>query len=216
MAEQDKGTNHKGIAALDWAYKMAMTGINNSFKSVQELADTYVAKYGRTDKAIDKLIADQRRTVTATGFVTGLGGLMTLPVTIPADLASSLYVELRVIEAIATIRGYDVQSEKVKAVASLCLAGNSIGDVLKQAGMKKMSEYTVKKLLPKLTSDVVIKIAQAIGIKISTKTAGKVVANAGKAVPILGGIVGGAWNYMEITTVAKYAKKVFNENNTKE
>lgn len=203
----------KGVAALDWAYKMAMSGINNSFKSVQELADSYVAKYGRTDKAIDKLISDQRKTVTTTGFVTGLGGLITLPVTIPADLASSLYVELRLIETIAAIRGFDVQSEKVKTVASLCLVGNSIGDILKQAGMKKLSEYTAKKLIPKITTDIVIKVAQAVGLKISAKTAGKVVANAGKAIPLLGGIVGGAWNYVEISTVAKYTKQVFNENN---
>ena len=47
------------------------------------------------------------------GLVTGLGGLITLPVAIPANISSVMYVQMRTIACIAKMGGYDVTSDQV-------------------------------------------------------------------------------------------------------
>ncbi len=43
------------------------------------------------------------------GFVTGLGGFVTMPVALPVNIAEFYVQATRMVGAIATLRGYDVQ-----------------------------------------------------------------------------------------------------------
>ena len=195
---------------------MSMTSIlNNIYDSAingraVELANEYIERYGRTELAIDKLVSCQRRKCTTTGFVTGLGGLVSIPVTLPADLYSSLVIQVNMIVAIAVIRGYDVHSEEVKTLVYLCIVGNSIGDVLKQAGIKAVTDYTAKTIIPKLTVMVSQRIAVKVGSKLVVKASAKGLSNAAKMIPVLGGLIGGAYNYAEVSTYANIARERFN------
>lgn len=175
-----------------------------------ELANEYIDRYGRTEEAIDRLVANQRRKCTATGFVTGLGGMMTLPVALPADLYSSLVIQMNMIVAIAVIRGYDVNSDQVRTLVFLCIIGNSIGDVLRQAGIKMVTNYTAKAIIPKLSQAVSKKIATNVGSKLLVKASTKGVSSMAKMVPVLGGVIGGAYNYAEVSTYANIARQRFN------
>ena len=204
--------NDKGVKVLEWAYQTALNGVPKVSESLDDFVQDYVDKYGRTEAAIDKMVAVQKLKCTTTGFITGIGGVMTLPVSIPADLASSLYMEIRMIAAIAMLRGYNVYSDEVKTLVYLCIAGNAVSDILKNVGIKTAQNLVVKKLLPMLTRELIVKINKAVGFRILTKGGSKGLVNAGKAVPVIGGFVGGAWNYAEVAVYAKYAKKMFNEN----
>ena len=195
---------------LNTIYDSSISGKGVFGESIQKLADEYVDRYGRTEKAIDRLVSNQRLKCTATGFVTGLGGVVTLPVAIPADLASSLYIEIRMIAAIAAIRGYDVESDEVRTLIYLCLVGNTAGDILKQAGIKCMTDLAAKKLIPLLSKKVAEKVAENVGGKLLMKTAAKGLPKLAKMVPIVGGVVGGAYNYAEVSVYAKVARKRFN------
>lgn len=195
---------------LNNIYNLAVTGNGSFGNSIQELADEYVERYGRTEKAIDKMVSNQRLKCTATGFVTGLGGLVTLPITIPADLASSLYIEIRMIASVAAIRGYDINSDEVKTLVYLCIVGNSVGDVLKQAGLKSLTNYSAKVLIPKISNAIAAKVAENVGNKLLLKTSTKVLPKLGKLVPVIGGVVSGAYNYAEVSAYAKVAKNRFN------
>lgn len=175
-----------------------------------ELANEYIDRYGRTELAIDKLVSSQRRKSTATGFVTGLGGLVSIPVALPADVYSSLVIQVNMIVAIAVIRGYDVHSDEVKTLVFLCIIGNSIGDVLKQAGIKAVTDYTAKTILPKLTLAVSERIAAKVGSKLVLKASTKGLSNAAKMIPVLGGLIGGAYNFAEVTAYANIARERFN------
>ena len=195
---------------LNNIYNLAVTGNGSFGNSIQELADEYVERYGRTEKAIDKMVSNQRLKCTATGFVTGLGGLVTLPITIPADLASSLYIEIRMIATVAAIRGYDINSDEVKTLVYLCIVGNSVGDVLKQAGLKSLTNYSAKVLIPKISNAIAAKVAENVGNKLLLKTSTKVLPKLGKLVPVVGGVLNGAYNYAEVSAYAKVAKNRFN------
>ena len=191
-------------SVLNSIYDSAING------NATALANEYINRYGRTDEAIDRLVANQRRKCTLAGIVTGLGGVITLPVTLPADLVSSLIMQINMIVAIAIIRGYDVESEEIRTLVFLCIIGNSIGDVLKQAGVKVLTNYTAKTILPKLTQAVSKKIVLCVGSKLLVKSSAKGLSSAAKAVPVLGALVGGAYNYAEVSAYAKIARERFN------
>ena len=204
--------DNKGLQVLDWAYDTALNGIPMVSEPLKEFVQDYVDKYGRTEKAINKMVVAQKLKCGTTGFLTGLGGIITLPVTLPTDLASSLYMEIRMIASIAILRGYNLHSDEVKSLVYLCLAGNTVGDIAKNAGIKTAQTYTVKKLLPLLTNEVIKKINTAVGFKLLTKSGSKGLVNIAKWVPVVGGVVGAAWNCAEVGIYAKIAKRMFNEN----
>lgn len=202
----------KGVALLNKAYELALNGIPNVTEPLNNVVYSYLSKTRDREEAIKSFILHQKIKCSTTGFITGLGGLITLPVTLPADMASSLYIELRMIAAIAMIRGYNVHDDQVKTAIFLCLAGNAVGDVIKQAGIKSIEKIVIKKLLPKLTGDIIKNINRKVGFRLLTRAGSKGFINLTKAVPILGGVISGGWNWGEVSLYANYAKKMFNEN----
>lgn len=76
-----------GASAADQVIKVAIHGAG-PLKGAEEVAEEHLAHYpDDREKAIKQLIATHVRLAAASGFVTGLGGVVTLPVTIPAALA---------------------------------------------------------------------------------------------------------------------------------
>ena len=203
-------TEEQGASLLDKVYGYVLNGIPNVEKPIMELVREYTSRYDSTEEAIKEFVRVQRIKVTTTGFVTGLGGAITLPLTLPADFVSSLYIELRTIAVIAAIRGFSVQEDTVKTAVYYCMVGNAVGDTVKQAGIKIGEAYVAKKLIPKISKDFSKKLTQAVGRRVLTKGGSKGIINLGKLVPVIGGIVGGAYNYAEINIVARKAKNFFN------
>ena len=212
LTSDNEAIAQRNLATLDKVYNLALNGIGVMSEPLEQFVSDYVSQYGRTEKAIDKMVSAQKLKLTTSGFITGLGGLITLPIAIPADLASSLYVEMRMIAAIASLRGYDIYSDQVKTLVYACMVGNALGDIIKQAGIKTATQLTVKKLLPKLTREIIVKVNKAVGFRLLTKSGTKGLINVEKAIPVIGGIVGASFNYLEVAVYAKCAKAMFNEN----
>lgn len=153
---------------------------------VEEMARDYMHGDELLERRIDELIRRQVAKASTSGFVTGLGGLLTLPLTIPANLSSVFYVQLRMIAAIAYVNGYDVRSDRVKTLCYACLCGNVANDVLKRVGItvgKKLSEQAIKRL----PFEVIKGINRAVGFRLITKFGQTGVVNLGKAIPLVGG-----------------------------
>ncbi len=78
-----------------------------------------------------------------------MGGLLSLPVTVPVNLAIVMYLQLQMVAAIASLGGHDVRNDRVRALCYACLCGNAAADVLKGAGItigKKLTEHAIKQL----------------------------------------------------------------------
>ena len=99
------------VDILDICYGKAMDGIPKVSKSVDELAEDYSSKYPTAEKAAKALAANQLVKCTTSGFLTGLGGIITLPVAVPANVSSVLYVQLRMIAAVAKLGGYEPNTD---------------------------------------------------------------------------------------------------------
>lgn len=103
----------KLIKLLDWCYDKAINGLPHT-GTAQEMGDDYLKLDKTLDKQIDSLIKVQDVKSATSGFITGLGGLIVLPVSVPANIASTVYIQLRMIAAIAHMNGYDIKTDQIK------------------------------------------------------------------------------------------------------
>ena len=88
------------------------------------------------EAAIKALILSQTGLAGSAGFLTGIGGFVSLPIAIPANLASALYIQVRMIAAIAHLRGHDIRTPEVRGLVLACLTGSKAADTLKNAGVR--------------------------------------------------------------------------------
>lgn len=197
---------------LDWSYDTAITGVRNSripaLGSAEDVARSYLKRSGSLSEQVDSLIRWQTSTAATTGFVSNLGGLVTLPVAIPANISIVLVTQLRMIAAIAHMAGYDVRDDQVRSLCFVCLCGSAASDVLKGAGIQIGGKLTTK-LIESISFATIKQINQAVGFRLITKFGTTGVINLGKAVPFVGGVVGAAFDGTTTKAIGHTAKRIF-------
>ena len=88
-----------GQDLVGWILDHALDGIGQ-LSSAANLADEYRRKpYTSDAERVQAVIRSAVAKNAATGFVTGLGGVLTLPVAIPTSLAASLAIQARMVAA---------------------------------------------------------------------------------------------------------------------
>lgn len=207
-AAKEKLSPEQVKVLLDSLYDKSMTGIPGVSKTVEELVNDYLSKYDDPDKAAKALINNQVTKCATSGFVSGLGGLITLPVAIPANVGSVLYVQMRMIMAIAMLGGFDPKEDQVQTLGYLCITGQAMGDIVKDVGIK-IGTKLAKSGINKISGATLTKINQAVGFRLVTKFGTKGAINLGKMVPLVGGVVGGGFDFFSTKAVAKNAYKTF-------
>lgn len=200
-------SQEKMMSVLDWAYDASINGLPK-MGSAEELANDYLNKSSSLESAIDSLVTWQIGKCTTSGFLTGLGGIMTLPVAIPANISSVIYVQMRMIAAIAYMSGYDIRDDKVKSLVYMCLCGNAAKDIAKQAGIRIGTKIT-ENMIKQIPGKVLVSINQKVGFRLVTKFGEKGVINLGKMIPLVGGIIGGGVDATSTLTIGKVAKSTF-------
>lgn len=199
-----------GAMLVDELYRKVLAGKSQMSGSIEKLAGGYLSRYPNDrEKAIEKFVQNQRLKCSASGFVSGMGGSATALVMLPADLAYSLYTELRVIAGIAYIRGYDLMDDVVKTAVFLCMVGNSVGRLVRQAGINIVKRASLNVLKSKLTTGAIRKINQAIGFRLVTKAGSKSIISLTKMLPVVGGAFGATFNWCEVNLYAQMAKRMF-------
>lgn len=195
---------------LNACYEKSQNGIPGVSPSVEAMASDYLKKNNDPEIAVKKMLKNQIVKCTTSGALTGFGGIITLPVTVPANVASVLYVQMRMIACAAYMAGYDLKSDQVQTFVYACLAGVSVNELVKQAGVKvgvKMATGAIKKIPGKALT----KINQKVGFRLITKFGEKGVINLGKMVPGVGAVIGGTLDFAETKVIANRAYKMFFE-----
>lgn len=200
-------SQNKIMQALDWAYEKAVNGVPG-LDSASELAESYMNKGGALSEQSNSLIRWQNTKAGTSGFLTGLGGIITMPVTIPANITSVLYVQIRMIAAIAYIGGHDLNDDRVKSLVYACLAGNAAKDILKDIGIVVGMKLTTN-AIKNISGKTIVAINQKVGFRLLTKFGEKGVINLGKAVPIVGGIIGATFDSIGTNVVGNVARDTF-------
>lgn len=193
--------------ALDWAYDKSVNGVPG-LGTAEELADSYTKDGTTAFEQANSLIRWQNAKAGTSGFVTGLGGLFALPVTIPANITSVLYVQIRMIAAIAHIGGYDLRDDRVKSLVYMCLVANTGKEVLKDVGIGVGSKLAMT-AIKHIPGKALTQINQKVGFRLLTKFGEKGVINFGKAIPLIGGLIGGSIDYAATNAIGKVARDTF-------
>jgi len=195
------------MRVLDWAYEKAISGMPG-LDSASQLASGFMEKEGTLREKANSLIRWQNAKAGTSGFVTGLGGLLTLPVAIPANLASVLYIQIRMIAAIAHMGGYDLRDEKVKTLVYMCLVGNFAKDILQETGIRLGTKFTAM-AIERISEKSLLLINQRVGFRLLTTSSTKGMINLGKSVPLVGGIIGGSIDVAATNTIGNMARNTF-------
>jgi len=209
VVENPSGSAESGraLALVQKVLDLGIDGIG-PLKSAQAVAEEHLRQALDTEAAVERLIATHVRLSGSVGFATGLGGLMTLPVSIPTDVAVSYALSARCAAGVAHLRGYDVHSEEVQSVVLLTLLGSAGAGVAAEVGAK-IGTKTAMVALKRLPGKMLIEINKKVGFRLLTKFGQKGAVNLVKLVPLVGGGVGATVNVAAMRTVGRYAKKNF-------
>lgn len=193
---------------LEWILRESIRGFG-WLPSVEQVAEYHLeTNGGDSEAAIESVIFWNSAFAGSAGFMTGLGSLGALPLTLPINLVASFASSANTVSAIAKLRGYDVQSMPVQAMIFACLLGESGAGILRAAGIgigKKIAEEAFQQIPAKL----LIEINQRVGFHLVTKAGETSTVNLMKLVPVVGGAVGGAIDATYVGTCGQMAKQFF-------
>ena len=197
---------------LDSLYSKCIQGIPMISSPIEKMADDYLQHNATVEDAAKDMINKQVIKCTTSGFITNLGGVITLPVTIPANVGSVMYVQMRMIACAAYMAGYDVHTDQVQTLVYACLAGVSVMEVAKKAGIK-IGQKGLENLIDKIPGKVLIAINQKVGFRMLTKFGETGAINIGKVIPVVGGVIGGGFDFIDTKFIGNRAYNQFIKGN---
>jgi len=180
------------------------------FPGAREVGRKHLAKTHDVDQAIKGVIEQHVRLAGAQGFVTNLGGVVTLAVSIPANIAGLALLQVRMTTTIAHLRGYEVSDTRVRAAALMALLGEEgVRDALKDEdvpGTPHDVAVGVGDIDPAVLDRITAQVTQTMVTRVAGKQATLAVA---KRVPVIGSAVSAGVDAYATYSVGRYADREF-------
>jgi uncharacterized protein (DUF697 family) len=178
------------------------------FPGAEQVAERQLEKTGDdVQLAIDAVVDQHIRLAGVQGFVTSIGGLVTLPVALPANLTGIAVVQARMVASIAHLRGYDLDDPRVRTAVITCLLGeDGVTDRLKKSSLptSPLAIATAPVFDPELDRLVAGEVVGELIARISGKRMGLMVT---RRIPLLGGAVGAGVDGWSTYRIGQYADK---------
>jgi uncharacterized protein (DUF697 family) len=179
--------------------EVAIDGVGRVPSAQQVAAKAMERHVGEVDAAIESIVDSHVRLASAQGFVTNLGGLALIPVSLPANLTGVAVVQVRMVAAIAHLRGYDLQDNRVRTALVMCLLG---GEQIARALLDGKLPTA-----PVFDPDLDRRVAEEVVSDLIARIGGKNLAlMITKRVPLVGGGIGAAVDGYATHQIGKYAK----------
>jgi hypothetical protein len=195
------------LRALHFVYERTATGRGRG--SAETLAGAYLRRAGGDrEAAIRSLVAWHTAYAGTAGFLANAGGLVTLPFTIPANLSSVLVIQLRMVAAIAHLRGHSPHDPEVRSLSFLSLTGNSSFAVLQEIGLAVGTRLTAQ-ATARLSTAALTRLNHAVGVRLLGQAAGSGAVNLTRLLPLLGGVAGAGFDAAMTRGIAAAALRVF-------
>lgn len=177
--------------------------------SAAELACTYLddASYASNDARVASLIHREMAKNFTTGFVTGLGGALTLPVSVPGALAASWVLQARMAAAIARIYGHDLTASRTRTAILLSLAGDVAKGALEGLPLTFGTRLT-QRAIDQVPGRALVEINKRIGARLLVRAGSRRIASFPRLVPFIGGLVGGTMDAMVCRVVGQTARRL--------
>ncbi len=163
---------------------------------------------GDAEKAIDSLARGGVLTAGAGGFVTSLGGFVTMTAAIPVNVLTFYVTAARTVGAIAHLRGYDIKDATVRTAILLTMIGANATEVLRAAGLP-LSSSVGALATRRLPSAAAMVVNKAIAFRLVKMVGERALVRAGRAVPVLGGGVGALFDGAMLHRIGEAARREF-------
>lgn len=164
-----------------------------------------------TERAIRRLIRESIEAAGVAGFTTGLGGFVTMPVTIPANMAGALVINARLAAAIAHLRGYDPTDPHVRTVVTMVAVGSNAQQIARAVGIG-IGEKAAMHAIRRIPIAVIRQINKKAGFYLLAKYGSqRSMLTLAKGVPLVGGVVGGSVDATMTGLVGRTANRMFRD-----
>jgi hypothetical protein len=164
---------------------------------------------GDVDRAIKEIIENHVRLAGAQGFVTNIGGLVTMTVTVPANITGMALIQCRMVASIAHLRGYDLDDPRTRnAILASLLGEERMLSLIKKKKLPgtPMALATAPVHDPHLDNVM----ANEVAAELFTRVAGKRIATTvGRRVPVVGGLVGAGSDGYSTWKIGRYVDREF-------
>ena len=178
------------------------------FDSAQRVADVAMAEHSEAERAIDALVRSHLKLAAVGGFITSLGGFVTMPIALPANVLGFYVVATRMVGGIASTRGYDIRKPEVRSAVLLALVGADADDLLKKAGYASTGRLA-NLAAQRLPGPALMAVNKAVGFRLLNQFGRKSLTRFGKAVPLVGGVVGAGVDTFLLKRIADHARQEF-------
>jgi len=208
----DPSTSASGLAraATTLVDQLLDVGIDGRgpFRGAQAVADAAQRDHSLPDDAIAALISQHTRLVAAGGFLTGVGGIITLPVALPANVIEFYASATRLVAAIAAVRGHDLTSQGVRTAVMLTLVGADADDLLRKAGVVSTGRLA-NLAAQRLPGPALMVLNKGIGFRLVSTAGRSALSRLGRVVPLAGGLVGAGVDVYLLRKIAAQASREF-------
>jgi hypothetical protein len=186
------------------------TGIDGKgpFDSAQKVADVKRAEKPTAEEAVDAVVRGHLKLAAAGGFVTGLGGFITMPVALPLNVLEFYLLATRMVASVASLRGYDIKQPEIRSAVLLTLVGADADDLLKKAGVLTTGRLS-NLAAQRLPGPALMVVNKAVGFRLLTTAGKKSLSRLGKGVPMVGGVLGAGLDTYLLKRIADHARHEF-------
>lgn len=174
----------------------------------QQSADAALARTSSTEQAIEQIVATHLKLAAAGGFVTGLGGFITLPVALPANVVGFYGIATRMVASIAHLRGYDLERPEVRSAVLLTLVGADARSLLAKSGVSPTGKIA-DLALQRLPGPALMVLNKGIGFNLLSQLGKKGLSRLGRGLPLVGGVIGGGLDFFLLRKIADGARREF-------
>ncbi|EPK3139307.1 hypothetical protein ACWOQQ_24250 [Enterobacter sp. ESY66] len=161
--------------------------------SAAVLADSYLQHETTRMDAAESLVLYESLKACGSGFSCGLAGGVLLPLTVTADVCSSLFIQMRLCAAVAIIGGHDTADPRVRLLCWCALAGDACSDAISGIITRLLTRALN---LPQAETALLTVVRDALLLKSS-----HVLLRESLLLPLLGGVINGgaAWLVTRLT-----------------
>ncbi|WP_151993954.1 hypothetical protein [Buttiauxella massiliensis] len=185
---------------VGWLYDKAVSGIAGA-ESAEMLAARYLEDAnGDVQLASRNIVHWESIKAGSSGFLSGIGGVVALPVTLPLNVTSVLFLQTRLVAAIACLGQHRLSDERIRALAGLCLCGNAAKALLHELSLQSINRWAVT-----ITQQVAEKTLALLVTRAGLVSAESMI----RLVPLAGGVVSGAVDMASTRTIGGIARTTF-------
>lgn len=205
-------------AALQHAPAMASNFVRQAFERAVDgvgplpgaaaAADAKLARFdGDRPRAIREVVDSHVTLAAAQGFLTNVGGLVTMAVAIPANVSGLALLQAHMVGGIAHLRGYDLADPRVRNAVLACMLGSDgVKSLIKSK--KLPSSPMAIATAPAHDSALDSRIASEVATELFARVAGKrTLATVGRKMPVVGGGFGMVTDGFATYQVGRYAAR---------